>query len=114
MDRDITLLPPPGPALTLHQAAAKLRSWVAEVRAEMATNDYWSGGWADGIQGAISGAGGMLATMFSPEMALDTADWLDATAAEAVRHAAGFGNLQQEITDGYPTTMALRILEVGA
>lgn len=106
-----SLLPPPGPALLLHQAAAKARGWAAEARAEMASNDYWDAGWSDGIQGAISGAAGTLAAMFSPDVADETADWLDATAAEAVKHARGLGNLEEEITDGYPTAIARHILE---
>lgn len=104
------LLPPPGPALLLHQAAAKLRGWAAAARAEMARNDYWDMGWAAGVENAISNPTGRLAAMFSPDVADETADWLDATAAEAVKHACGLGNLEEEITDGYPTTIARHIL----
>lgn len=104
-------LPPPGPALTLHQAAAKLRDRAAKARAEAAGNDYWDGGWARGVENAIGGAEGVLCGMFTPDMSDEIADHLDATAVAAVRHAAGFGNFQEEITDGYPMTMATRILE---
>lgn len=108
----LATLPPPGPALTLHEAAAKLRTAAAGARAEMASNDYWGNGWAAGVQDAIGGEAGFLAVLLDPDAADEMADWLDATAAEAVRHAAGFGNLQEEITDGYPTALALRVLGV--
>lgn len=104
-------LPSPGPALTLHMAADKLRTRAAKARAEMAGNDYWNGGWAAGVENAIGGAEGELAGMLTPDLADVIADLLDATATEAVKHARGFGNLQEEITDGYPITMAQRILE---
>lgn len=105
-------MPPPGWALTLNQAAAKLRDRAAKARAEAKGNDYWNGGWARGVENAIGGAEGVLAGMFTPDMADEIADWLDSIALEAVKHAAGgMGNCESEICDGYPTTLARRILE---
>lgn len=103
-------LPPPSPALTLHMAAAELRALVAKVRARMAQNDYWGMGWTPGVENAIGGPEGVLAGMFTPDLADVLADHLDATAVEAVKHAAGFGNIQEEITSGFPITTARRIL----
>lgn len=103
-------LPPPSPALTLHMAAAKLRAAATAARAEVASNDYWDMGWTRGVENAIGGATGALVGIFTPDMVEDLADHLDATAVEAVKHAAGFGNIQEEITDGFPITGAKRIL----
>jgi len=106
------VLPPPGPALTLHQAAAKLRAAAEATTADMIGNPFWKNGWQAEVDGALGGPSGVLCGLLSPELALDVADWLDATAVAAVKHAAaGRGNIQEEITDGHPTTMAQRILE---
>lgn len=106
------LLPPAGPALTLHAAAARLRTVAEAALALMARNDYWSAGWRRGVENAIGDEEGVLAGLFSPEMALELADELDRVAHEAVRHAAGrWGNCESEVTDGWPMAMARRILE---
>ncbi|MFF0736835.1 hypothetical protein ACFYVK_35140 [Streptomyces chartreusis] len=79
------LLPPPSPALTVHQAAAALRRTAECAVAAMARNDYWAGGWQRGVTNAISGYEGDLAALFSPEMAVEVADWLDEVASAAAR-----------------------------
>lgn len=105
-------LPPAGPALTLHEAAAKLRRLAEAALAELASNSYWGAGWHAGITDALGGPGGDLAAVMGPRFALDLADALDDVAVEAVKHAAGgFGNCQSEVTDGWPMTVARRILE---
>lgn len=103
-------LPAPGPALTLHQAAAKLRTAAEAMLDHMIDNPSWESGWWDNVNEYLGGPPGELCGLLSPQLALVIADHLDTTAVEAVRHAAGFGNLQEEITDGYPTAMATRIL----
>lgn len=104
-----TLLPPPGPALTLHMAAARLRSAAEAATARQAEDGRTD--WARGMDNDLGGPVGEFCGLLSPELALDLADHLDATAVEAVRHAAGgFGNLQEEITDGWATRTAQRIL----
>lgn len=102
-------LPPPSPALTLHEAAAVLRALAAKVRTQMVSNDYWGMGWARGVENAIGGPEGVLAGLFTPDLADELADHLDATATAAVRHAAEAG-AQEEITGGWPIRMAKRIL----
>lgn len=104
-------LPPPSPALVLHEAAARLRGWAAAARVEMAINPYWVGGFRNGIGGAISGDAGVLASLLSPDAADELADWLDATAVEAVRLAATGLGAQTDVIGPYPTTIARRILE---
>lgn len=99
-------LPPPGPALTLHQAAAKLRAAAEAARAGGRTPTPAE--WYALMDNVLGGPVGVLCGLLSPGLALVIADHLDATAVEAVRHAAGFGNIQEEITDGYPMTMATR------
>ncbi|MET9222375.1 hypothetical protein ABZX65_26925 [Streptomyces sp. NPDC003300] len=105
-------LPPPGPALVLHQAAARLRGAAEAAQARQAEDDRPPERWYADLDNALGGPIGILCGLLSPELALELCDWLDATAVEAVRHAAGgWGNLQEEITDGYPTAIARRILE---
>lgn len=104
-------LPPAGPALRLHQAAAELRRRAERARAEMAGNDYWAMGWRDGVENALGGTTGQLAALITPDIANGLANWLDSVAQEAVRHAAqGWGNCESEITDGWPETLAAWIL----
>lgn len=105
-----TLLPPPGPALTLHMAAARLRSVAEAAVARQAEDGRTDADWAYDLDGYLGGPVGVFCGLLSPGLALDLADHLDATAAEAVRYAAGFGNLQEEITDGWPIRTARRIL----
>jgi hypothetical protein len=106
------LLPPPSPALLLHQAAAKLRAAAEAARASEAAEGRKPASWCGDLDGYLGGPVGVLCGLLSPELALDLCDFLDATAVAAVKHAShGMGNCQTEITDGYPTTMARRILE---
>lgn len=82
-------LPPPSPALTVHQAAATIRTTAERASAAMARNDYWSVGWARGVTNAIGdGYEGDLAAFFSPELAGEFADWLDMVASAAARDGA--------------------------
>jgi hypothetical protein len=103
-------LPPPGPALRLHMAADRLRRAGLAAQDEVKSNDYWGGSWVAGMTNGMGGAAGKLGALLPPELALELADWLDGIAAEAVRYASGFGNLQEEITDGHPTVIANHIL----
>lgn len=107
-------LPPPGPALTLNMAADKLRRASQDAIDRLAEDDRTSAHWASDMDNSLGGPIGIFCGLFSPAQGLEAADWLDATAAEAVRYAAGFGNLQEEITDGYPIQFATRILEAEA
>ena len=86
MTTPVVQLPPPSPALTVHQAAATLRSVAESATAAMARNDYWSAGWERGVTNAISGYEGDLAAFFSPYLAGEFADWLDEVASAAARH----------------------------
>lgn len=105
-------LPPAGPALILHQAADLLRRRANAAQARMAEDGPTDAAtWHAELTNMLGGEVGDLAGLMSPHLVLDMADWLDSTAAEAVRHAAqGCGNDQAEITDGHPMTMALRVL----
>ncbi len=107
-----TLLPPPSPALLLHEAAAKLRSAAQRALDREAEKGRTPADWyADMVDGYLGGPVGIFCGLLSPSAGLELADHLDATAAEAVEHAArGLGNIQEEITDGFPTAVALRIL----
>ena len=88
-----------------------LRRHAERARAEMAGNTYWDRGWRAGVENAIGGAEGELAAFMDPQMADGLADWLDGVAQAAVKHAAGgFGNCQSEITEGWPETLADRVL----
>lgn len=79
-------LPPPSPALVMHQAAARIREMAEAALAAMAANEYWGGGdWERGITNAVGGPEGELAAAFSPAAALALADWLDAAAVDRVR-----------------------------
>jgi hypothetical protein len=80
------LLPPPSLALTVHQAAAHIRAIAGQALERMARNDYWGNGWAAGITDALGGEEGELAALFTPELAIEFADWLDTTASDHVRH----------------------------
>lgn len=78
-------LPPPSPALALHQAADSLRRSAHAALAEMASNDYWRNGWAAGVTNAIGGSEGELAALLSPEAAIELADVLDTVGSAAAR-----------------------------
>lgn len=104
------LLPPPSPALTLHMAADRLRRAAQAALDQQAKDGRTSADWyADMVDGYLGGAVGMFCGLFSPAAGLELADWLDATAAAAVRRAAA-GGAQEEITGGYPIRTAQRIL----
>ena len=80
------LLPPPSPALTVHQAAARIRSLAEQSLAQMARNEYWQLGWAVGVSNAIGGEEGELAGLFTPALAVEFADWLDTSASHNARY----------------------------
>ncbi|NEB92414.1 hypothetical protein [Streptomyces bauhiniae] len=80
-------LPPPSPALTIHETAARIRRTAERARTDMTRNsEYWTTGWAAGVTNAIGGDTGELAALFPPETALEIADWLDTVASAATRH----------------------------
>jgi hypothetical protein len=79
-------LPPPSPALAIHETAARIRSTAEQAAARMARNDYWSLGWATGVTNAIGGEEGELAALFTPELAVEFADWLDTVASHNARY----------------------------
>ena len=78
-------LPPPSPALVLHQAAAHLRRTAHAAAAAMAANEYWSVGWTRGITNAVGGPEGDLAALLSPETTAELADVLDTVGSETAR-----------------------------
>ena len=82
----LTLLPSPGPALTVHQAAARIRTLAERALERMARNEYWAGGWAAGVTNALGGEEGELAALFTPELAIQFADWLDTSASHNARY----------------------------
>jgi hypothetical protein len=82
----IALLPAPGPALVVHQAAARVRALAERALERMARNEYWAGGWAVGVTNALGGEEGELAGLFTPELAIEFADWLDAAASRNARY----------------------------
>lgn len=78
-------LPPPSPALVLHQAADTLRRSAQAALAAMAANSYWGSGWTAGVTNAIGGPEGELAGLLSPEAAIELADVLDTVGSAAAR-----------------------------
>lgn len=105
------LLPPPGPALLLHQAAARLRSAAEAALARELETGRSPARWYASMDNALGGPIGEFCGLLSPALALDLCDWLDALAIEAVRLAGSGLGVQTDVTDGYPTTVARRILE---
>jgi hypothetical protein len=103
------LLPPPGPALTLHMAADRLRRAAQAAIARHAEGDLGPGDWYSDMDNALGGPIGEFCGLISPEMAFDLADWFDEIAAAAVRQERAGGS-QFAVADGYPTRMAQRIL----
>ncbi|WP_420032291.1 hypothetical protein ACN2WE_05360 [Streptomyces sp. cg28] len=91
-------LPPPSTALLMHESAARIRAAAEKARAAMATNEYWSVGWQRGVANAIGGDEGDLAALFTPELALHLADWLDEQAAANARRGELFPALAVAIT----------------
>lgn len=78
-------LPPPSPALTVHEAAVRVRQIADRTFTAMATNSYWSVGWERGVTNAIGGDEGDLAALLTPELAVQLADWLDECASKNAR-----------------------------
>lgn len=83
---------PEFPAVTMRQAAARIRRAVADARDDLTTNDYWACDdpgvteaevWTSGVENGLGGDAGTLAGMLTPDAAEAVADWLDATAARA-------------------------------
>jgi hypothetical protein len=110
MTETSTLLPPPGPALTLHMAADRLRRAAQAALDREAEKGRAPADWsADMADGYLGGAVGLFCGLLSPAAGLEMADDLDATAAGAVQHAR-LGGTEEEITDGYPTRIARLIL----
>lgn len=79
-------LPPPGPALTVHETAARIRRAADRARFETTVNEYWRNGWTAGITDALGGSAGELAALFTPELAIAFADWLDTVASHNARY----------------------------
>lgn len=79
-------LPPPSPALAVHEAAARIRAASHRAAAETISNPYWDMGWTAGVTNAIGGAAGDLVAVFSPALAEEFADWLDEVASANARH----------------------------
>ncbi|MCX5253573.1 hypothetical protein OOK27_05220 [Streptomyces canus] len=85
------LLPAPGPALTVHQAAARIRSVAEKALADLNSDDFWSGydratAWRDGFENGMGGVCSQLAGLFTPELAIQFADWLDTVASHNARY----------------------------
>lgn len=78
-------LPPPSPALIVHEAAYWIRRIADRAATGVATNPYWSAGWKRGVTNAIGGDEGDLAALLTPELAVQLADWLDECASMNVR-----------------------------
>lgn len=78
-------LPPPSTALSVHEAAARIRGLDERAFAGMANNSYWDVGWARGVVNAIGDEEGDLAALFTPELAIQLADWLDGRASANAR-----------------------------
>jgi hypothetical protein len=105
-----TLLPPPGPALLLHMAAARLRPVAEAAIARQAEDGRGPGDWANDLDNYLGGEVGVFCALMTPQLALDLCDWLDATAAQAVQQARA-GGTEHAITGGFPGTAAQHILE---
>lgn len=90
--RALVVLPPPSPALRAHMAAAKLRDAAQKAQAELASNDYWGGNWKNGMEDGMGGAGGTLAGLLSPGLALDLADLLDTAGHKAAQRVTVGGD----------------------
>ena len=84
-------LPSPSTALRLHQAAARIRRTAQAAQHDLDTDDFWkcyspATAWHDGFMNGMGGVCSELAGLFTPELALAIADWLDTTGAHAARH----------------------------
>ena len=83
---------PETPNALILRSAAQIRTLVAELREDLAANDYWSCDhpeatedeiYAYGVDSGLGGEAGAFAASWTPGVALAVADWLDATAARA-------------------------------
>jgi hypothetical protein len=84
------VLPPPSLALTVHQAAAHIRSIAEAALADLDSDGFWScydraTAWRDGFENGMGGVCSQLAGLFTPELAIEFADWLDIAASDHVR-----------------------------
>ncbi|MGW2937650.1 hypothetical protein ACWDA7_38900 [Streptomyces sp. NPDC001156] len=84
-------LPPPGPALRLHQAAARIRAAADLAQRDLDSDSFWrcydpATAWRDGFTNGMGGVCSDLAGLFTPQLALHIADWLVTVGAHAVRH----------------------------
>ncbi|WP_030040175.1 hypothetical protein, partial [Streptomyces resistomycificus] len=85
------LLPPPSPALTVHQTAAHIRTIAEAALADLDHDDFWScydraTAWRDGFENGMGGVCSQLAGLFTPELAIAFADWLDTVASHNARY----------------------------
>jgi hypothetical protein len=104
-----TLLPPPGPALLLHMAAARLRPVAEAAIARQAEDGRTDAQWAADMDNALGGPLGEFCGLLTPHFALDLCDWLDTVAIQAVQQARLDGGTQT-ITDPFAKTAARHIL----
>lgn len=98
------LLPPPGPALLVHEAAARIRAASNRAVVEAKDNPYWRNGWTAGITDALGGAAGDLAAVFSPALAEEFSDWLDSVASANARHGIPLPSLAQQAACAFTHT----------
>jgi len=85
------LLPPPSPALIVHEAASVIRQTVEAAQRHLDTAESWAcyeraTAWRDGFVNGMGGDCSELAALFTPELAFDFADWLDEVASANARH----------------------------
>jgi hypothetical protein len=105
------LMPPPSPALVVHEAAARIRLAGERAAAEVVGNPYWDMGWTAGVTNAIGGAAGDLVALFSPALAEEFADWLDTVASANARHGVPLPSLALQAASAFnhnPITEATR------
>lgn len=95
------VLPPPSPALTVHEAAAWIRAAGERAAAEVARNDYWRNDWTAGVTDALGGYAGDLAAFFSPVMAEEFADWLDTVASANARRGEPLPSLALQAASAF-------------
>ncbi len=73
------------PAGFLRETAERIRRCVAALKNEMVTNKYWHGdhphqsdaAYREGVDGGLGGMGGLMASQWTPSVALAVAEWLD-------------------------------------
>jgi len=85
------LMPPPSPALTVHEAAAVIRRIAERAQHDLDTDDFWkcynpATAWRDGFENGMGGVCSELAGLFTPALAAEFADWLDTVASANARH----------------------------